>query len=117
MALTGEPNGEPMKVGVPIGDLMAGMFASVGILAAVRHQIQTGEGQFIDIGMLDTHVAWLANQGMNYLSTDKNPERLGNNHTNIFTYQVIPTSDVYIVISVSLVSGIPEIVISPTPED
>ena len=54
-----------MKVGVPIGDLMAGMFASVGILAAVRHQIQTGEGQFIDIGMLDTHVAWLANQALN----------------------------------------------------
>ena len=71
MALTGEPNGEPMKVGVPIGDLMAGMFASVGILAAVRHQITTGKGQFIDIGMLDTHVAWLANQGMNYLSTSK----------------------------------------------
>ena len=100
MALTGEPNGEPMKVGVPIGDLMAGMFASVGILAAVRHQIQTGEGQFIDIGMLDTHVAWLANQGMNYLSTDKNPERLGNQHPNIVPYQVMPTSDGYIVLSV-----------------
>ena len=50
---------------------MAGMFASVGILAAVRHQTETGKGQFIDIGMLDTHVAWLANQGMNYLSTMK----------------------------------------------
>ena len=98
MALTGEPNGEPMKVGVPIGDLMAGMFASVGILAAVRHQIQTGEGQFIDIGMLDTHVAWLANQGMNYLSTDKNPERLGNQHPNIVPYQVMPTYDGYIVL-------------------
>ena len=56
MALTGDPNGEPIKVGVPIGDLMAGMFASVGILAAVRHQILTGEGQFIDIGMLDTQI-------------------------------------------------------------
>ena len=100
MALTGEPNGEPMKVGVPIGDLMAGMFASVGILAAVRHQIQTGEGQFIDIGMLDTHVAWLANQGMNYLSTDENPERLGNQHPNIVPYQVMPTADGYIVLSI-----------------
>ena len=100
MSLTGDPDGEPMKVGVPIGDLMAGMFASVGILAAVRHQIQTGQGQFIDIGMLDTHVAWLANQGMNYLSTDKNPDRLGNQHPNIVPYQVMPTSDGYIVLSI-----------------
>jgi crotonobetainyl-CoA:carnitine CoA-transferase CaiB-like acyl-CoA transferase len=100
MALTGEPEGEPMKVGVPIGDLMAGMFASVGILAAVRHQINTGEGQFIDIGMLDTHVAWLANQGMNYLSTGKSPARLGNQHPNIVPYQVMPTSDGYIVLSI-----------------
>ena len=100
MALTGEPNGEPMKVGVPIGDLMAGMFASVGVLAAVRHQTETGKGQFIDIGMLDTHVAWLANQGMNYLSTDENPERLGNQHPNIVPYQVMPTSDGYIVLSI-----------------
>jgi|TARA_B110000444_G_scaffold122509_1_gene115269 crotonobetainyl-CoA:carnitine CoA-transferase CaiB-like acyl-CoA transferase len=100
MALTGDPDGEPIKVGVPIGDLMAGMFASVGILAAVRHQILTGEGQFIDIGMLDTHVAWLANQGMNYLATNKNPERLGNQHPNIVPYQVMPTSDGYIVLSI-----------------
>ena len=100
MALTGEPNGEPMKVGVPIGDLMAGMFACVGVLAAVRHQTETGKGQFIDIGMLDTHVAWLANQGMNYLSTDENPERLGNQHPNIVPYQVMPTSDGYIVLSI-----------------
>ena len=100
MALTGEPNGEPMKVGVPIGDLMAGMFASVGILAAVKHQTETGKGQFIDIGMLDTHVAWLANQGMNYLSTGKNPERLGNQHPNIVPYQVMPTADGYIVLSI-----------------
>ena len=100
MGLTGDPDGEPMKVGVPIGDLMAGMFASVGILAAVKHQVETGKGQFIDIGMLDTHVAWLANQGMNYLSTDKNPQRLGNQHPNIVPYQVMPTSDGYIVLSI-----------------
>ena len=100
MGLTGDPEGEPMKVGVPIGDLMAGMFASVGILAAVKHQVDTGKGQFIDIGMLDTHVAWLANQGMNYLSTDKNPQRLGNQHPNIVPYQVMPTSDGFIVLSI-----------------
>ena len=66
MSLTGEPEGAPMKVGVSIADMMAGMYAGMSILAAVRHQQITGEGQHIDIAMLDTHVAWLANQGMNY---------------------------------------------------
>ena len=100
MSLTGVPDGEPMKVAVPICDLMAGMYASVGILAAVRHQAETGEGQFIDIGMLDTHIGWLANQGMNYLATGENPDRIGNMHPNILPYQVMPTSDGYIVLSV-----------------
>src|SRR3546814_1202892 len=62
MSLTGEPEGAPMKIGVPVADLMAGMYAAVAILAAVRHQQLTGEGQFIDIGMLATSVGWLANQ-------------------------------------------------------
>ena len=100
MSLTGVPDGEPMKVAVPICDLMAGMYASVGILAAVRHQAATGEGQFIDIGMLDTHVGWLAKQGMNYLATGENPKRIGNQHPNILPYQVMTTSDGYIVLSV-----------------
>ena len=100
MSLTGEPQGEPMKVGVSIADLMAGMYACVGILAAVRHKQLTGEGQYIDISMLDAHVAWLANQGMNFLATGENQERLGNNHPNILPYQVMPTSDGYIVLSV-----------------
>jgi crotonobetainyl-CoA:carnitine CoA-transferase CaiB-like acyl-CoA transferase len=100
MSLTGVPDGEPMKVAVPICDLMAGMYASVGILAAVRHQAETDKGQFIDIGMLDTHVGWLANQGMNYLATGENPKRIGNQHPNILPYQVMPTSDGYFVLSV-----------------
>ena len=100
MSLTGVPDGEPMKVAVPICDLMAGMYATVGILAAVRHQSETGEGQFIDIGMLDTHIGWLANQGMNYLATGQNPARIGNMHPNILPYQVMPTSDGYIVLSI-----------------
>lgn len=100
MSLTGVPAGEPMKVAVPICDLMAGMYATVGILAAVRHQSETGEGQFIDIGMLDTHIGWLANQGMNYLATGENPDRIGNMHPNILPYQVMPTADGYIVLSV-----------------
>jgi len=100
MSLTGEPEGEPMKVGVSIADLMSGMYASVAILAAVRHQQLTGEGQHVDISMLDAHVAWLANQGMNYLATGQNPERLGNQHPNIVPYQVMPSADGYFVLSV-----------------
>ena len=100
MSLTGEPEGEPMKVGVSIADLMAGMYAGTSILAAVRHQMLTGKGQHIDISMLDVHVAWLANQGMNYLATGENPTRLGNLHPNIVPYQVMPSSDGYFVLSV-----------------
>jgi len=100
MSLTGEPDGEPMKVGVSIADLMSGMYAAVGILAAVRQQEKTGQGQHVDISMLDAHVAWLANQGMNYLATGENPERLGNQHPNIVPYQVMPSADGYFVLSV-----------------
>ena len=101
MSLTGAPEGEPMKVGVSIADMMAGMYAGMSILAAVRHQQLTGEGQHIDISMLDTHVAWLANQGMNYLATGEIPPRLGNNHPNIVPYQVMPSADGYFVLSVA----------------
>jgi len=101
MSLTGEPEGEPMKIGVSIADMMAGMYAGMSILAAVRHQQLTGEGQHIDIAMLDTHVAWLANQGMNYLATGENPPRLGNMHPNIVPYQVMPSADGYFVLSVA----------------
>ena len=101
MSLTGVPDGEPMKIGVSIADLMSGMYATVAILAAVRHQQATEEGQHLDISMLDVHVAWLANQGMNYLATGENPERLGNQHPNIVPYQVMPSADGYFVLSVA----------------
>lgn len=100
MSITGAAEGEPMKVGVSIADLMAGMYASVAILAAVRHQAMTGQGQHCDIAMLDAHVAWLANQGMNYLATGENPPRLGNQHPNIVPYQVMPSADGHFVLSV-----------------
>src|ERR1700710_931741 len=100
MSLTGEPDGLPQKVGVPVADLFAGLYGCIGILAALRHRDATGHGQQIDIGMLDTHVAWLANQGMNYLATDENPARLGKQHPNIVPYQVFPTADGHIVLSV-----------------
>ncbi len=100
MSLTGEPDGLPQKVGVPVADLFAGLYGCIGILAALRHRERTGQGQQVDIGMLDTHVAWLANQGMNYLATGENPPRLGNQHPNIVPYQVFPTRDGHIVLSV-----------------
>ncbi len=100
MSLTGEPEGLPQKVGIPVADLFAGLYGCIGILAALRHRERTGQGQQIDIGMLDTHVAWLANQGMNYLATGENPPRLGNQHPNIVPYQVVPTADGHMVLSI-----------------
>ena len=100
MSLTGEPDGMPQKVGVPVADLFAGLYGCIGILAALRERDATGRGQAIDIGMLDAHVAWLANQGMNYLATGENPPRLGNQHPNIVPYQVFPTADGHIVLSI-----------------
>jgi crotonobetainyl-CoA:carnitine CoA-transferase CaiB-like acyl-CoA transferase len=101
MSLTGDPDGLPQKVGVPLADVFAGLYGCIGILAALRHRDATGQGQQIDIGMLDTHMAWLANQGMNYLATGENPPRLGNQHPNIVPYQVFPTSDGFIVLSIA----------------
>ncbi len=100
MSLTGEPEGLPQKVGIPVADLFAGLYGCIGILAALRHREKTGIGQQVDIGMLDTHAAWLANQGMNYLATGQNPARLGNQHPNIVPYQVFPTKDGFMVLSV-----------------
>ncbi len=101
MSLTGEPKGSPQKVGVPVADLFAGLYGCIGILAALNHARGTGQGQHVDIGMLDTHVAWLANQGMNYLATGENPPRLGNQHPNISPYQEFPTKDGYIILAVA----------------
>lgn len=100
MSLTGEPGGAPQKVGIPVSDLFAGLYGCIGILAAVNHRNATGEGQQADIGMLDTHVAWLANQGMNFLATKENPPRLGNQHPNISPYQEFPTQDGYIILAI-----------------
>jgi len=100
MSITGVPDGEPMKVGISMCDLAAGLHGVIGILAALRHAEATGEGQHVDIGMLDVTVAMLANQGMNYLATKKRQPRLGNNHPNIVPYQVMPSSDGFFILSV-----------------
>lgn len=102
MSVTGEPDGEPQKCGVPFSDLMAGMYASVSICAALRKRDmkgEEGEGQQIDIGMLDTTVAMLTNQGLNYLTSGQVPPRLGNEHPNITPYQVFPTADGNVIIA------------------
>ncbi|MDA0306044.1 MAG: CaiB/BaiF CoA-transferase family protein [Proteobacteria bacterium] len=93
MSITGEPEGEPQKAGIPVADLMAGMYAAVSINAALRHREVTGEGQHIDIGMLDTMTATLSILGLNYLTTGETPKRLGNAHPNIVPYQAFATAD------------------------
>ncbi len=93
MSLTGEPDGEPMKAGVGIADVITGMYAAVGILAALRHRDGTGEGQHIDVSLLDSQVALLVNAGTNYLLSGKAPRRVGNGHPNIVPYQVFATAD------------------------
>lgn len=104
MSITGVPEGQPgagpQKVGVAVADLMTGMYAVSGVLAAVIHRDQTGEGQQIDLALLDTQVAWLANQAQNYLTSGKSPERQGTAHPNIVPYQAVPASDGYFMLAV-----------------
>ncbi|MFN3664250.1 CaiB/BaiF CoA transferase family protein [Yoonia sp.] len=100
MSLTGEPDGAPMKVGVGIADVMCGMYATVGILAALRHKERTGEGQHIDVALVDSQIAWLINEGTNYLESGQVPERRGNGHPNIVPYHVFAVADGHVIIAV-----------------
>ncbi len=100
MAVTGEPDGQPMKVGIAIADIMCGMYASTAVLAAMRHRDATGHGQHIDLSLLDSQVAWLANVGMNYLASGEEPVRYGNQHPNIVPYQVFAASDGHFILAV-----------------
>jgi formyl-CoA transferase len=97
MSVTGERDdragGGPQKAGIPIADLITGMYASVAVCAALAHRAKTGRGQHLDLALLDSLVAVLANQGANYLATGTAPGRLGNDHPNIAPYQVLPTAD------------------------
>jgi crotonobetainyl-CoA:carnitine CoA-transferase CaiB-like acyl-CoA transferase len=96
MSITGPAPGEPggpQKVGVAISDIMAGMYASTAILAALNSRTISGRGQHIDIPLYDSQVAWLANQNMNYLLGGKSPERMGTAHPNLVPYQVFQTRD------------------------
>jgi len=100
MSLTGEPEGEPMKVAVGIADVMTGMYASNAIQAALRHRDKTDEGQHIDIALVDCQIAWLINEGTNYLTSKTLPQRRGNQHPNIVPYQVFEMADGHAVVAV-----------------
>ncbi|MBC3869674.1 CaiB/BaiF CoA transferase family protein [Undibacterium oligocarboniphilum] len=103
MSLTGErddlPGGGPQKAGVAIADLMTGMYATIAVLTALTHRDRTGEGQYIDMALLDVQVAMLANMNMNYLCNEKVPVRWGNAHANIVPYQTFATSDGHIIVA------------------
>jgi crotonobetainyl-CoA:carnitine CoA-transferase CaiB-like acyl-CoA transferase len=100
MSITGAENGEPAKVGVGIADIMTGMYCNVAILAALRHRDLTGRGQHLDLALLDCQVAWLVNEGMNYLHSGRVPRALGTAHATIVPYQAFPTADGHFILGV-----------------
>ncbi|WP_212524714.1 CaiB/BaiF CoA-transferase family protein [Actibacterium sp. MT2.3-13A] len=100
MSITGEPGGQPQKVGVAVTDVLTGLYGAIGILAAVEQRHVTGRGQHIDMALLDCAVAAMANQAMNYLVTGQSPMRQGNSHPNIAPYQVFATADGHVIVAV-----------------
>ncbi|MFZ5675833.1 MAG: CaiB/BaiF CoA transferase family protein [Pseudomonadota bacterium] len=122
MSITGQPDGtpgaEPVKTGVAFADVFTGLYATIGVLAALHHRDKTGEGQYLDLALLDTQVAVLANQALNFLVGGKAPRRLGNAHPNIVPYQTFATEDGFIIIAVgndrqfreyTKIAGVPEV--------
>lgn len=100
MDLTGEPDGQPQKIGVAFADLFTGLYATIGIQAALAARERTGRGQLVDMALLDCAVGVLANQGMNYLATGIAPRRLGNAHPNIAPYEVLSAADGELILAV-----------------
>ena len=99
MSVTGDAGGQPTKAGYATADIFTGLYATVGILAALRKRDQTGEGAVLDLALMDTQVAVMGNQAMNYLVSGKPPGRLGNAHPNIVPYEVFPVEDGHIIIA------------------
>ena len=104
MSITGRRDGEagagPQKVGVALTDILTGMYAAVGVLSALAYRNRTGEGQYIDLALLDVQIACLANQNMNFLTTGIAPKRMGNAHPNVVPYQDFPTADGEMILAV-----------------
>ncbi len=99
MSITGEPDGQPQKVGVAVTDIFTGLYSAIAILAAVHRRDATGRGEYIDMALLDVATAITANQAMNYLTTGVAPQRLGNAHPNLTPYQVFDCADGYVIIA------------------
>ncbi len=122
MSVTGEADGPPVKVGVAVNDVMSGLYAAVAILGALRHRDRTGQGQQIDIALLDVQVGWLYNVGLNYLLSGQVPRRWGTAHPNTVPYQVFATSDGHVILGANNdaqfrrlceVAGTPELATDP----
>jgi crotonobetainyl-CoA:carnitine CoA-transferase CaiB-like acyl-CoA transferase len=99
MDLTGAPDGEPQRAGVPVADIFTGIYSVVGILAAIHERERTGRGCLVDTALVDSQVGVLANQALNYLVSGQVPKRIGNAHPNIVPYQVFPVADGHIIIA------------------
>jgi crotonobetainyl-CoA:carnitine CoA-transferase CaiB-like acyl-CoA transferase len=99
MSVTGEPGGEPMRAGVPVADIITGMYASIAICAALAHRAESGNGQHLDLALLDSQIALLAYQNTNYFATGTPPSRIGNLHPNIVPYQPFRTADGEVIIA------------------
>src|SRR5438309_6459807 len=99
MDITGTPEGEPMRVGVPIADLSTGVYSAVGILAALAQRERTGRGCHVDVPLLDVQTGLLANQALSYFTTGKSPTRMGNAHPVVVPYQVFPVADGHVIIA------------------
>src|SRR5579863_2371756 len=126
MDLTGNPDGEPLRAGVPVSDIFTGVYSAIGILAALARREKTGRGGYVDTALIDSTVGVLANQALNYLVSGKVPHRMGNAHPNITPYQVFPVADGHIIIAsgndnqfVKLcgVLGAPELAAEPAYKD
>jgi crotonobetainyl-CoA:carnitine CoA-transferase CaiB-like acyl-CoA transferase len=126
MSITGErddlPGGGPQKVGVAVSDIMTGLYATIGIQAALMHRETSGHGQHVDMALLDTQVAMIANLNMNYLISGKVPGRMGNAHANIVPYQAFPSADGHVILAIGndgqfekfcVVAGRPELASDP----
>ncbi|MGV3480421.1 MAG: CaiB/BaiF CoA transferase family protein [Sphingobium sp.] len=122
MSITGEEGGEPLRAGVATADLSTGMYATVSILMALRHAERTGQGQQIDISLLDTQIAMLANQSMNWLVGGVVPGRLGNRHPTVVPYKTFEVADGTIIIAVGNDGqfaqlcrelGVPDLIVDP----
>jgi crotonobetainyl-CoA:carnitine CoA-transferase CaiB-like acyl-CoA transferase len=99
MDLTGMPDGEPTRIGIPMSDIFTGCYSVIGILAALHEREKTGKGAYVDTALVDSTVGVLSNQALNYLVSGKVPKRIGNAHANIVPYQVFPTADGYAIVA------------------